>query len=217
MRKTQRKIRRRRGTKKYVRGGAPPLVGLRQTPQHIQEQESRGNVLDAHYKDQPKKPSTKRTEPQQKYYNYINKIKKEADAEFEDVYILINNYIRLSNTPGNLKFIGNEEKLSEIHKKLVDLENYKRVLDETKSRQELDNVKVELRKIRDDVYELLKGVSLSAALGRTPVFRDTSKSKYITPYSPNTRIIWNPPLSPFPQKTWSPPKHDFLSYTQPSP
>jgi hypothetical protein len=209
MRKTQRKIRRRRGTKKYVRGGAPPLVGLRQTPQHIREQEARGNTLDAHYENQPKKPSTVRTPEQKRHYNEINRIKKEADTEFKNIYILINNYIRLSNTPENA------EKLSEIHKKLYVLEDQKRVLDESKSRQELNNVKIELRKIRDDVYELLKGISLSKTLGRTPEFRDTPlKSNYqLTPLQ-KTSIIWNPPPLQ-PQKTRTPPKHDFLSYAQP--
>ena len=199
MRKTQRRIRRRRGTKKYVRGGAPPLG----------TQSSRANIWNNNPRSISKSYLTVRNREQREYYNYIIAIKKMLLIEIEGIRQRINDYEIFSTTP---------DKIKDIVKRLNELDYQVRVLDENLTRTQINDIKVEIRKINIDVEELLKGVSLSAVLGRTPIFRDTPlKSNYqLTPLQ-KTSIMRNPPLSPFPQKTWSPPKHDFLSYTQPSP
>ena len=191
MRKTQRRIRRRRGTKKYVRGGAPPLG----------TQSSRANIWNNNPRSISKSYLTVRNREQREYYNYIIAIKKMLLIEIEGIRQRINDYEIFSTTP---------DKIKDIVKRLNELDYQVRVLDENLTRTQINDIKVEIRKINIDVEELLKGVSLSAALGRTPIFRDTPlKSKYIPPDSLKTNITRNPPLSP--------PKHDFLSYTQPSP
>ena len=172
MRKTQRRIRRRRGTKKYVRGGAPPRR-TKSPPRSLfkdANHDSRSNIENERVANRQKMPSTLRNYEQQKYYNEINKIKDAAFDKIEGINRRINDYIIHSITTEESIIFENVKIIKELKNRLYNTNEQIKQLNDGMTKKQINDVLAELEKINIDVEELIKGVSLSEALGRTPTF-----------------------------------------------